>query len=257
MDRGAWWATVHRVAKDSDLTEWLNNDNNKQGKTGRKVRRLEHCWCRKQDQRAHYICAPHTLGSITPQGPLHLVTLLLFISFPTGRLSSFLFSPLLFFFNFILFLNFTIFYWFCQILKWIHHRYTCVPHPELSSLLPPHTIPLGRPSAPAPSIQYHALNLDWRLVSYMILYMFQWIFFTMLILSGLETTVMVILSPKLFSLKTWVTFDLSCALSPHNGVLPSLADTVSAMVMSPEHVPCWGLLPHHPYVGSHYFPTIY
>ena len=41
------------------------------------------------------------------------------------------------------------------------------------TLLPPHTIPLGCPIAPAPSIQYHALNLDWRLVSYMILYMFQ------------------------------------------------------------------------------------
>ena len=37
----------------------------------------------------------------------------------------------------------------------------------------PRTIPLGRPSAPAPSIQYHASNLDWRFVSYMILYMFQ------------------------------------------------------------------------------------
>ena len=41
------------------------------------------------------------------------------------------------------------------------------------TLLPPHTIPLGDPSAPAPSIQYRASNLDWRLVSYMILYMFQ------------------------------------------------------------------------------------
>ena len=30
------------------------------------------------------------------------------------------------------------------------------------SLLAPHTIPLGRLSAPAPSIQYHALNLDWH-----------------------------------------------------------------------------------------------
>ena len=30
-----------------------------------------------------------------------------------------------------------------------------------SSLLPPHTVPLGRPSAPAPSIQYRASNLDW------------------------------------------------------------------------------------------------
>jgi len=53
------------------------------------------------------------------------------------------------------------------------HRYTCVPHPEPSSLLPPYTIPLGRPCAPAPSIQYFALNLDWQFVSYMILYMFQ------------------------------------------------------------------------------------
>ena len=79
----------------------------------------------------------------------------------------------LIFLNFILLLNFTILYWFCQISKWIHHRYTCVPHTEPSSLLPPHTIPLGRSSAPAPSIQYRASNLDWRLVSYMILYVFQ------------------------------------------------------------------------------------
>ena len=77
------------------------------------------------------------------------------------------------FFYFILFFNFTILYWFCHISKWICHRYTCVPHPEPSSLLPPHTIPLGHPSAPAPSIQYRALNLDGWLVSYMILYIFQ------------------------------------------------------------------------------------
>ena len=37
---------------------------------------------------------------------------------------------------------------------------------------PPHTIPLGHPSAPAPSFLYPALNLDWRFISYMILYMF-------------------------------------------------------------------------------------
>ena len=79
----------------------------------------------------------------------------------------------LFFFNLILFFNFTILYWFCHISKWIRHRYTCVPHPEPSSLVPPHPIPLGRLSAPASSIQYRASNLDWRLVSYMILYMFQ------------------------------------------------------------------------------------
>ena len=74
---------------------------------------------------------------------------------------------------FILFFNFTILYWFCHISTWICHRYTCVAHPEPSSLLPPHTIPLGRPSAPAPSIQYRASNLDWWLISYMMLYMFQ------------------------------------------------------------------------------------
>ena len=39
--------------------------------------------------------------------------------------------------------------------------------------LPPRTIPLGHPSAPAPSILNPATNLDWRFVSYMILYMFQ------------------------------------------------------------------------------------
>ena len=40
-------------------------------------------------------------------------------------------------------------------------------------LMNPHTIPLGYPSAPAPSILYPASNLDWRFVSYIILYMFQ------------------------------------------------------------------------------------
>ena len=48
--------------------------------------------------------------------------------------------------------------------------YTCFPS---WTSLPPHTIPLGHPSAPAPSILYPALNLDWRFVSCMILYMFQ------------------------------------------------------------------------------------
>ena len=41
-------------------------------------------------------------------------------------------------------------------------------------LNPPPTslpVPLGHPSAPAPSILYPASNLDWRFVSYMILYM--------------------------------------------------------------------------------------
>ena len=50
--------------------------------------------------------------------------------------------------------------------------YTCSPSEPLS-LLPPCTVPLGHPSAPAPSILYPALNLDWWFISYMILYMFQ------------------------------------------------------------------------------------
>ena len=100
---------------------------------------------------------------------------ILYIWHNKGQASSgpYVIAAFFFFFNFILFLNFTKFYLFCQISKWIRHRYTCVHHPEPSSLLPPHTIPLGRPSAPARSIQYRASNLDWQLVSYMILYMFQ------------------------------------------------------------------------------------
>ena len=76
-------------------------------------------------------------------------------------------------YSFFFFFNFTILYWFCHISTWIRHRYTRVPHPGPSSLLPSCTIPLGCPSAPAPSIQYRVSNLDWRLVSYMILYTFQ------------------------------------------------------------------------------------
>ena len=50
---------------------------------------------------------------------------------------------------------------------------TCVPHSKPLSHLLPHPIPLGHPSAPAPSILYPASNLDWRFVSHMIIYMFQ------------------------------------------------------------------------------------
>ena len=67
----------------------------------------------------------------------------------------------------------TILYWFCHTSTCIHHRCTRVPNPEPPSHRPPHTIPLGHPSAPAPSFLYPASNLDWLFVSYMILYMFQ------------------------------------------------------------------------------------
>ena len=69
---------------------------------------------------------------------------------------------------------FTILYWFCHTSTWIHHHgCTRVPHPEPLSHIPPRTILLGHPSAPAPSILYPASNLDWRFISYMILYTFQ------------------------------------------------------------------------------------
>ena len=72
----------------------------------------------------------------------------------------------------LLFFYFTILYWFCHTSTCICHGCTRVPHPEPLSHLPPHTIPLGHSSAPAPSLLYPALNLDWQFVSYMILYMF-------------------------------------------------------------------------------------
>ena len=74
-----------------------------------------------------------------------------------------------FFFSFFLYF---LLYWFCHTSTCILHGCTCVPHPEPPSHLPPHIIPLGHPSAPAPSIQYPASNLDWRFISHMILYMF-------------------------------------------------------------------------------------
>ena len=62
---------------------------------------------------------------------------------------------------------------FCCTLTWISHGFTCVPHPEPPSHLPPHPIPLSHPSAPALSMLSQASNLDWRSVSQMIIYMFQ------------------------------------------------------------------------------------
>ena len=86
----------------------------------------------------------------------------------TSQYSILVFKICLFFFFY-----FTILYWFCYTSRWIHHGCTCVPHPEPRSHLPPRTIPLGHPSAPAPSILYHASSLDWRFVSHMTVYTFQ------------------------------------------------------------------------------------
>ena len=62
---------------------------------------------------------------------------------------------------------------FCHTFTWISHGCTCVPHPEPPSHFPPHPIPQGHPSAPAPSCLSHALNLDWWSSSHIIIYMFQ------------------------------------------------------------------------------------
>ena len=84
------------------------------------------------------------------------------------------FNSAVFFLIFIFTLfYFTILYWFCHTLTWIHHRCTCIPKHEPPSDLPPHNISLGHPHAPAPSMLYPASDIDWRFVSYMIVYMFQ------------------------------------------------------------------------------------
>ena len=53
------------------------------------------------------------------------------------------------------------------------HGCTCVPHLEPPSHLLPHPIPQGHPRAHTLSILSCALNLDWRSISHMIIYMFQ------------------------------------------------------------------------------------
>ena len=58
-------------------------------------------------------------------------------------------------------------------LEELKNKHTRFPHPEPPSHLPPQPIPLSHPKAPAPSTLYHASNLDWRFISYMMLYMFQ------------------------------------------------------------------------------------
>ena len=77
-----------------------------------------------------------------------------------------------FYFYFTLF-YLTILYWFCHASTWICHGCTWVPNPEAPSHLPPHIISLDHPCAPAPGILYPASNIDWRFVSYMIVYMLQ------------------------------------------------------------------------------------
>ena len=62
---------------------------------------------------------------------------------------------------------------FYHTLTWISHWCTCVPYPEPPSYLLPHSIPQGHSSALALISLSHSLNLDWRSISHMIIYMFQ------------------------------------------------------------------------------------
>jgi len=62
---------------------------------------------------------------------------------------------------------------FCHTFTWISHGCTRVPHPEPPSHLPSHSIPQGHPGASALSTLSHALNLVWRPISHMVIYMFQ------------------------------------------------------------------------------------
>ena len=58
---------------------------------------------------------------------------------------------------------------FCHTLTWISHASMCPP----SWTPPPHPILLGHPSAQALSALSHALNLDWRSISHMVICVFQ------------------------------------------------------------------------------------
>ena len=93
----------------------------------------------------------------------HLCTSTAFKRSCSGRTGAYFLVFWVFFFFFLIFIFFIFLFLY----------FSCVPHPEPSSPLPPHTIPLGRPSAPAPSFQHRALNLDWHLISYMTFHMFQ------------------------------------------------------------------------------------
>ena len=117
----------------------------------------------------------HKLLIVVFYDPLYFCVVCCDFSIFISNFVDLILLPFLFFLNFILFLNLKHCICFAkhqnESATGIHVLPILKPPP--SFLLPPHSIPLGRPSVPAPSIQYRASNLDWQLVSYMILHMFQ------------------------------------------------------------------------------------
>ena len=73
--------------------------------------------------------------------------------------------------GYFLFFYFYFYFFIFYILKSL--ILACVPKHEPPSHLAPHNISLGHPHAPAASMLYPASDTDWRLDSYMIVYMFQ------------------------------------------------------------------------------------
>ena len=96
-------------------------------------------------------------------------------NFQSRYYCGFIIDKIIFFFLIFIFtlFYFTILYWFCHTLTWIHHGCTCVPKHEFPSHFLPHNISLVHPRAPVQSILYPASDIDWRFVSYKIVYLFQ------------------------------------------------------------------------------------
>ena len=105
---------------------------------------------------------------------------------------------------------FTILYWFCHRLTWIHHGCTCVPKHEPPSHLPPHNISLGHPLAPAPSMLHPMSDMDWRFNSYMTVYMLEFPFSQIIPPSPSPSP-----SESKSPLYTSVSFLLSCIQGRH------------------------------------------
>ena len=137
---------------------------------------------------------------------------------------------------------------FCHTSTRICHRCTCVPNPEPLSHLPPRTIPLGHPNAPAPSILYPASNLDWWFVSYMILYMFRC---HSLQISQISHPVLYICVE---TVRVTKTVTKRCEPSPQSKFKLSVSDCIADSLLGSV---LWILSHHHSHSSFIFYSTIY